>query len=165
MTKVNKFALGIVITLFIVVCIALNRQIQTNVLKEQITVSVEQVYDEQATDYYRNLYSDTYNFDDKVIIAYRVDICNQTPFTLKMLKSNLNITRKETILLGNNEFTDGNLDLKHSDSVGNIYYFAVPKQMNNDEMCSMIQTTNLILKCKVLWKDMRISYCLSVEDS
>lgn len=161
MTKVKKIALGIIIALLIAACVVFNQQIQTNALKEQITVSVEQVYDEQATAYYRNLYSDTYNFDDKVIVAYRVDICNQTPFTLKMLKCNLNISSKEIILLGDNEFTDGNLDLKHNDSVGNIYYFAVPKQMNNDEMCSMIQTTNLILKCKVLWKDMRISYCLS----
>lgn len=161
MKKVKKIALGIIIALLIAACVVFNQQIQTNALKEQITVSVEQVYDEQATACYRNLYSDTYNFDDKVIVAYRVDIYNQTPFTLKMLKCNLNISSKEIILLGDNEFTDGNLDLKHNDSVGNIYYFAVQKQMNNDEMCSMIQTTNLILKCKVLWKDIRISYCLS----
>ena len=154
---ITSIAIGI-IALFVVAYIILNQQIQTNALKERIYVSAEQVYDEESTEYVRHLYSDIYDFDGKRIVAYQVNVDNQTLFTFKRLKSSLNFVENDVNLIGNKDLVDGYLDLEPNTCFGGVCYFAVPKQLSNDEMCSIINDTDIVLACKVLWKEMRI-YC------
>ena len=169
MTKARKIVLVIsiaigIVALIVVAYVVLNQKIQTNVLKERINVSAEQVCDKESTEYIRQLYSDIYDFDGKRVVAYQVDVDNQTLFTFKRLKCYLNFAENDMFLLGSDDLVDGYLDLEPNNNFGGIYYFAVPKQLSNDEMCSIINDTDLVLSCKVLWKEMMIYCRISVED-
>lgn len=169
LTKARKIVLVIsiaigIVALIVVAYVVLNQKIQTNVLKERINVSAEQVCDKESTEYIRQLYSDIYDFDGKRVVAYQVDVDNQTLFTFKRLKCYLNFAENDMFLLGSDDLVDGYLDLEPNNNFGGIYYFAVPKQLSNDEMCSIINDTDLVLSCKVLWKEMMIYCRISVED-
>ncbi len=160
---VTSIAIGI-FALIVVAYVVFNQNIQANVLKERIKVSAEQMYDEEYTEYIRQLYSDIYDFDGKRVVAYQVDVDNQTLFTFKRLKCYLNFAESNIFLLGSDDLVDGYLDLEPNNDFGGIYYFAVPKQLSNDEMCSIINDTDLVLSCKVLWKEMMIYCRISVKD-